>query len=74
MTEKPLARTNGTEVANALTDAKARTVHPKICSPPMPAEQPMRILDIANAIVSSESAEKAHGIIAKYGAAQAHEA
>ena len=58
------ARSIGQEVANALTEAKARDLHPKVCRPPMPAETSARIRDIANAIVSLEAAEKASTIVA----------
>ena len=57
------ARRVGQEVANALTDAKARDLHPKVCSPaPLPADTGARIRDIANAIVPLEVAEKAQEI------------
>jgi hypothetical protein len=67
------ARSNGSEVASALTEAKTRAVHPKVCPPPieMPAELPARINNITDAIVSPEAVEKASGIVEKYAAAQA---
>lgn len=65
------ARKNGTEVANALTDAKARAVHPKVCPPPMPDEHSARIRQITDALVSPESMEKANGIVDKYSSAKA---
>ena len=67
------ARSNGSEVASALTEAKTRAVHPKVCPPPieMPAELPARINNITDSIVSPEAVEKASGIVEKYAAAQA---
>jgi len=48
---------------NALTEAKARDLHPKVCAgSPLPAEHAPRIRDIANAIVLLEVAEKAQEI------------
>ena len=46
-------------MANALTDAKARGLHPAICKPPLPAGPAARIRDIANAIVPPEALEQA---------------
>ena len=57
------ARRVGQEVANALTDAKARDLHPKICDRPLPVEPAARIRDIANAIVSLEAFEQAQGVV-----------
>mmetsp|Transcript_32313 Transcript_32313/g.80086 ORF Transcript_32313/g.80086 Transcript_32313/m.80086 type:complete len:148 (-) Transcript_32313:405-848(-) len=44
------ARRVGQEVANALTEAKARSLHPKVCAgSPLPAEHAPRIRDIDRA-------------------------
>ena len=53
----------GQQVANALTDAKARGLHPAICKPPLPAGPAARIRDIANAIVPPEALEQARGVV-----------
>mmetsp|Transcript_11282 Transcript_11282/g.28177 ORF Transcript_11282/g.28177 Transcript_11282/m.28177 type:complete len:100 (+) Transcript_11282:1290-1589(+) len=57
------AREIGQQVAGALTDAKARDLHPKICDRPLPVEPAARIRDIANAIVSLEAFEQAQGVV-----------
>ena len=58
------ARRVGQEVANVLTEAKARDLHPKVCAgSPLPAEHASRIRDITNAIVPLEVVEQAQEIM-----------
>ena len=58
------ARETGQTVANALTNAGARDLHPKVCSSALPAEYAARVRDIANAIVPLEAAQFAEGVVA----------